>query len=58
MVCAERHWAPIGAPTSESTLSKMSTSIETYPGQDFSMSQLLYAVRKKLQHVSFSGRFV
>ena len=31
---------------------------ETYPGQNLSISQLLYAVRKKLQDACFAGRFV
>ena len=36
----------------------MSNSTETYPGQDLSISHLLYAVRKKLQATAFAGRFV
>ena len=31
---------------------------EYYPGQNFSISQLLYATEKKLQGATFGGRYV
>ncbi|KAF9780829.1 hypothetical protein BJ322DRAFT_284954 [Thelephora terrestris] len=36
----------------------MSLSRETYPGHDYSLSQLLHAMKRKLQHTAFDGRVV
>ena len=41
-----------------STMTSSTGSGEIYPGESLSVSQLLYAVKKKLQDTSFGGRFV
>ena len=39
-------------------MSAPTPSDETYPGRDYPLSQLLYAVKKNLHHAAFGGRSV
>jgi len=53
-----KRWTPAYASVSSTTMEPMSTdNEESYPGIDFSISQLLYATKKKLQGVTFRGRY-
>ena len=51
---------PLAASSLEHTLntamSTPTTSCETYPGHDYSLPQLLYATKRKLQHAALGGR--
>lgn len=52
-----KRWTPTYASVL-STMEPMSTdNEESYPGMDLSTSQLLYATKKKLQGVTFRGRY-
>ena len=44
--------------TSDITMSVAIYNRETYPGRSFSVSQLLYAAKRKLQETAFCGRYV
>ena len=48
---------PVSSPIhSIITMSAPTPGGDTYPGCDYSLSQLLYATKRKLQHAAFGGR--
>jgi hypothetical protein len=53
-----RDGAPTAVRVKYPPMTPISAGGETYPGQSLSASQLLYAVKRKLQDASSAGRFV
>ena len=53
----ERSW-PAASSSSNATMSISVSGGESYPGRSFSVSQLLYAAKRKLQSPMFYGRCV